>query len=260
MELRLLKNRNFATCCFLMLFTGGLLNATTVLQPQFLQAQLGYTATTAGLSLSAGGLVLILMMPMAGQAVSRIPARNIIVFGFCGFAFAYYFTAMRLYMGLSFGMASMLRVVQVAFIPFVFISVTTAAYFDMPVQKNNQISGLINFVRNIGGSILISITNAGVTELGQFHQNQMIKHLSPSSANIQNRVNALSNVFSRSAGSANANQLAQGQIYNQLQQQTHTLGYQDMYFILCAASLIMIPLSFLLRKNKPGAGGEIAMH
>jgi MFS transporter, DHA2 family, multidrug resistance protein len=260
MELRLFKNSNFATCCFLMLFTGGLLNATTVLQPQFLQAHLGYTATIAGLSLSAGGVALIFMMPLAGQAVSRIPARNIIIFGFCGFAFAYYFTAVRINLGLSFGMASLLRVIQVIFIPFVFISVTTAAYFDMPVQKNNQISGLVNFVRNIGGSILISLTNAGVTELGQFHQNQMLKHLTPGSPNMQSQVNALSNVFSRSAGSPNANQLAQGQIYNQLQQQSQTLGYQDMFFILCAASIIMIPLSFLLRKNKPGVGGEIAVH
>ncbi len=260
MELRLFKNRNFATCCFLMLFTGGLLNATTVLQPQFLQAQLGYTATVAGLSLSAGGLVLIIMMPLAGQAVSRIPARNIIAFGFAGFVFAYYFSALHINLGLSFGMASIMRVFQVLFIPFIFISVTTAAYFGLPVQKNNQISGLINFVRNIGGSILISLTNAGVTELSQFHQDQLLKQLTPSGANMQNQVDALSNVFTRSAGSANADYLAQGQIYNQLQQQSHTLGYQDMYFILCAASLIMIPLTFLLRKNKPGAGGEIAVH
>jgi len=260
MELRLLKNRNFATCCFLMLFTGGLLNATTVLQPQFLQAQLGYTATVAGLSLSAGGVVLLFMVPIAGQAVSRVPARNIIALGFCAGVVGYYFSAMHINLGLSFGMASLIRILQVLFIPFVFISVTTAAYFGMPVQKNNQISGLINFVRNIGGSILISLTNAGVTELGQFHQNQLIKHVDPSSANLQNQVNALSNVFTRSAGSANANQLAQGQIYNQLQQQSHTLAYQDMFFILCCASLIMVPLTFLLRKNKPGAGGEIAMH
>ena len=42
------SSRNFAVCCFLMLLTGGLLNATTVLQPQFLQQTLGYTATIAG--------------------------------------------------------------------------------------------------------------------------------------------------------------------------------------------------------------------
>ena len=69
-----------------MLLTGGLLNATTVLQPQFLQHQLGYTATIAGLSLSGGGLALLVVMPMAGQAVSRFPARNLIAMGFVIFA------------------------------------------------------------------------------------------------------------------------------------------------------------------------------
>jgi DHA2 family multidrug resistance protein len=115
-------------------------------------------------------------------------------------------------------------------------------------------------VRNIGGSILISLTNAGVTELGQFHQNQMLKHLTPSTANLQNRIDALGSIFSRTSGPANADFLAQGQIYNQMLQQAQTLGYRDMYFILCGASLVMIPLSLLLRKNKPGGGGEIAMH
>src|SRR3984885_8348301 len=92
MDLKLLKSRNFAVCCFLMLITGGLLNASTVLQPQFEQASLGYTATVAGLSLSAGGLLLVLLMPMAGQALTRVPARNLVLFGFTLYAVAYFYT------------------------------------------------------------------------------------------------------------------------------------------------------------------------
>ena len=118
-------------------------------------------------------------MPFAGQAVSRFPARNLIAAGFVFFALSYCYTATHLSLLMSFGFASWLRVVQVAAIPFVFISVTTAAYFDMPREKNNQVSGLINFVRNIGGSILIALTNAMVTERGQFHLDQMRKYLTP---------------------------------------------------------------------------------
>jgi MFS transporter, DHA2 family, multidrug resistance protein len=262
MDLKLFKQTNFATCCFLMLLTGGLLNATTVLQPQFLQSQLGYTATLAGLSLSGGGLALIFVMPLAGQAVGRFPARNIIAFGFAFFAVSYYLTATRLNLGLSFASSSWLRVAQVSAIPFVFISVTTAAYFGMPREKNNQVSGLINFVRNIGGSILISITNAIVTERGQFHQNQLNKYVVPASANYQQKVTSLTSVFDTSAGSGNASGLAHGQIYNQLLQQAQSLAYVDVFYILCGASILMVPLAFLLQKNKPGASGssEIAVH
>jgi DHA2 family multidrug resistance protein len=261
MDLKLFKHSNFAICCFLMLLTGGLLNATTVLQPQFLQAQLGYTATLAGLSLSGGGLVLIFLMPLAGQAVGRFPARNIIAFGFICFAVAYFMSATYINLGLSFAASSWLRVVQVAPIPFIFISVTTAAYFGLPREKSNQISGLINFVRNIGGSILISVTNAMVTERALFHQDVLRKHMIASGANFQQQVQALSGYFSVQSGPANANGLAQGQLYNQLLQQSATLAYVDVFYILCAASILMIPASFLLSKNRPGAGsGEIAIH
>ena len=88
----------------------------------------------------------------------------------------YFYTAKHLSLLISFGFASKLRVVQIIAIPFVFISVTTAAYFGIPPEKNNQVSGLINFVRNIGGSILISLTNALVTERAQWHQSTLSKN------------------------------------------------------------------------------------
>jgi MFS transporter, DHA2 family, multidrug resistance protein len=261
MDLSLFKFKNFAVCWFLMLLTGGFLNATTVLQPQYLQQTIGYTATIAGLSLSGGGLILIFVMPLAGQAVSRLPARNIIAFGFLLFAYGYWFTATKLNLNISFGFASLMRVVQVISIPFVFISVTTAAYFGLPPEKNNQVSGLINFARNIGGSILISLTNAMVTERGLWHQNQMRKYLTPTDPYFQNRVTALKDFFTTSAGKANADALAQGQIYNQLNQQATTLGYVDAFWVLCVVAALMVPVSFfLLDKNNPREmKGHVAM-
>ena len=55
-NLKVFRFKNFAICCFLMMLVGGVLNANTVLQPQFMQQLLGCTATTAGLALTAGGL------------------------------------------------------------------------------------------------------------------------------------------------------------------------------------------------------------
>ena len=257
-ELRLFKYKNFAVCAFLMLLTGGLLNATTVLQPQFLQQELGYTATIAGLSLSGGGLALLVVMPMAGQAVSRFPARNLIAMGFVLFALGYYYTASHISLLISFGFASKLRVVQIVAIPFVFISVTTAAYFGIPPEKNNQVSGLINFVRNIGGSILISLTNALVTERAQWHQSVLSRNTALADSNYQRQIDGLRNTLDMSAGKSNALHLAQGQLYNQMQAQTQALAYVDVYYVLFFAAVLMIPLAFLLDKNKPG-GGPVMM-
>ena len=78
-NLRLFRYKNFAICCFLMMLVGGVLNANTVLQPQFMQQLLGYNATTAGLALTAGGIALVIVMPLAGWATSKISARTLAV-------------------------------------------------------------------------------------------------------------------------------------------------------------------------------------
>jgi DHA2 family multidrug resistance protein len=72
-NLKVFRFKNFAICCFLMMLVGGVLNANTVLQPQFMQQLLGWTATTAGLALTAGGFTLVLVMPLAGFATSKVP-------------------------------------------------------------------------------------------------------------------------------------------------------------------------------------------
>ncbi|HEX3473380.1 MAG TPA: DHA2 family efflux MFS transporter permease subunit [Silvibacterium sp.] len=261
-HMRLYKYRNFAVCSFLMLITGGLLNASTVLQPQFTQQLLGYTATIAGLALSGGGVVLIFLFPMAGQAVSRLPARNIIVFGFSVYSAAFFYSAIRLNLGMSFGFASWLRIIQVAAIPFVFVSVTTAAYFGLPRELNNQVSGLINFARNIGGSILISLTGAFVTESTAFHQATLLKHVHPGDAVFQQRIQATTGALVNHLGPANAPGGAQFRTYTTLLTQTQAQGYVDVYFALAALSTIMVLLAFLLDKNNPREGGktEIAVH
>jgi DHA2 family multidrug resistance protein len=120
---------------------------------------------------------------------------------------------------------------------------------------------LINLARNIGGSILIAVTNALVTERSMFHQSQMLKYLTPTDPYFQTRVDALKNSLTLTAGKNNAAGLAQGRIYSEMLRQAQALGYVDVFFLLCGASMIMIPMAFLLKKNHPGGEKtEIAVH
>jgi len=254
-NLRLFKYKNFLICCFLMMLVGGVLNASTVLQPQFLQQLLGYTATNAGKALTAGGFSLLVVMPFAGWATGRFPARNVAATGFAIFAFSFWYSTTQLSLDMSFANASWLRVIQLAPIPFAFISITTAAYVGMPKEQSNQVAGLINFVRNIGGSIFIAVTGAAVTNRALHHE-----------ALLQNRMNTLSIPFDQYSkalgaglaqdfGGPNSAGLAAGNIYQMLQRQAAMQGYQDVYKMLFWMALGMVFLAFLLNKNKPGAGG-----
>src|SRR5437667_4477348 len=80
-DLRMLKDRNFAIATTAMFFLGFVLYASTVLIPQFLQQLLGYTAQLAGMALSPGGAVIMCMMPVVGILVSKVDKRLQIKFG-----------------------------------------------------------------------------------------------------------------------------------------------------------------------------------
>ncbi len=260
-NLRLFRFKNFAICCFLMMLVGGVLNANTVLQPQFMQQLLGYNATTAGLALTAGGIALVIVMPMAGFATSKVSARTLAVGGFILFTFTFRYAAAVTSLDMSFSKASWLRVIQMLPLPFCFISITNAAYVGMPKEESNQVAGLINFARNIGGSILIAITNAQVTSRAMWHQQHLQSDMQPGMPGFDQHLNALTGFLGGTFGGPNSGGLALASLYNQLNLQAQTQGYQDVYIELSWMSVCLILLAFMLSKNRPGQGpGASAMH
>jgi MFS transporter, DHA2 family, multidrug resistance protein len=253
-NLRLFRFRNFAICCFLMMLVGGVLNANTVLQPQFTQQLLGYTATTAGMALTAGGITLVFMMPFAGFVTGKFSARYLAAFGFTLLVITFRYAAEVTNLQMSFAEASWLRVVQMMPLPFCFISITNAAYIGMPREQSNQVAGLINFARNIGGSILIAITNAQVTSRSRWHEQHLQQAMQPGSIGYDQHVQTLTGFLGSRFGGPNGSGMALAQIYRQLTQQAQMQGYQDVYMELSWASIVLIFLAFLLSKNRPGDG------
>jgi len=260
-NLTVFRFKNFAICCFLMMLVGGVLNANTVLQPQFMQQLLGWTATTAGLALTAGGFTLVIVMPFAGFATSKVSARYLTALGFLLFIITFRIAADVTTLNMTFSQASWLRVVQMIPLPFCFISITTAAYVGMPKEDSNQVAGLINFARNIGGSILIAVTNAQVTNRTLWHQQHLQGAMVPGTIAYQQHVGTLTGFFNGHFGGSNGAGLAMANIYNQLNQQAQMQGYQDVYMELSYMSIFLVFLAFLLSKNRPGQGaGSAAMH
>jgi DHA2 family multidrug resistance protein len=262
MNLKLFKYRNFAICCLLMILVGGVLNAATVLEPQFLQQLMGYTATLAGQALMGGGLALVVIMPLAGVATGRLPARNLAAFGFVCFAGAFYYTSTHFSLTMTFGFASWLRILQMAAIPFAFIAITTAAYVGLPKDASNQVAGIINFVRNVGGSIFIAVTGAIVTNRSLIHQAHMQEHMQPGNLAYAIRLKALAGAFGGGTSGPGAAEMAHGVMYQQLIQQAAAQAYQDIYRLLSWMAMGMVACAFLLSKNKPGEGASAreAMH
>src|SRR6202021_2978998 len=169
-DVRLLKNRNFGTAVGFSFVLGMVLFGSTVLIPEFLQSSLGYTAELAGLALSPAGFVLMFMMFVAGRLVStKIYPRLLICIGFLGTSFALRLMT-NIYLQIDFTTIVLLRCFQVIFMPLIFIPISTLNYVGVPREKNNQVSGLASFMRNIGGSIGTSGLTGFLTRQNQMHQ------------------------------------------------------------------------------------------
>ena len=262
LDLTLFKQRNFAMSFVLMFVLGIVLFGTTVMIPQFVQTLLGYTAERAGLVISPGGVTVRLMMPVVGFLVGRVDPRWMIVYGF-SVSSAALFTMLTLNLGVSYSYIAWLRVFQASGLAFLFIPINTLSYTGIPMTKNNDVSGLTNLARNIGGSVGTAFVVTWLARRQQFHQDRLGASISQNSGVLQNQVDRLGRYLLEHGGKANSltqgKALAQGNLYGQLLRHATMLAYLDVIKVLALAMLILIPLVFLMKKP-PKSKGSAPVH
>jgi len=240
---------------------GAISFASTVLMPQFLQTQLGYTAEKAGIVMSAAAMVLLLELPLVGQLTTRIQARYLIGFGWLALTCTMYLSTKVIDLQLSFAAATWLRILQYVPLGFIFIPSTTAAYIGIPAEKNNAVAGLVNFMRNIGSSVGTSVVTTLLARRAQLHQGRLVERASPLNPNFTSSISGLAQQLMHSGMNfADAQKHALARFYASLQAQATTLAYVDTYFVIAVAAGIMFLLSFALRRNNPRAAPKVAAH
>ena len=258
LNLRLFLNRTFATSFGMMFILGFALYGTTVLIPELLQTLMGYTAEKAGAALSFGGLATMFCMPIVGRLIGKVDPRYLIVFGFGSMGLA------LIYMGglnlqMSFQHAALMRIYQAIGLAFLFVPIQTMSYTDVPMRQNNDVSGLTNLARNIGGSCGTSFLVTMLARLSQRHQVDLSAHVAEGDPIFMARFNGMHTALMRAGiQSSLATQQTYARIYGQVQQQASLMAYIDIIKIFAVAALLMIPLVLLMRKKR--AGGPAAAH
>ncbi len=253
-DLRILANRNFAIGNLLMFMLGFILLGSTVLLPLFVQTQLGYTATDAGLVISPGGFAIMLLMPLVGALVSRVDARFLIAFGLVATGLALLWMT-RFDADIDYATVAWARVYQSAGLAFLFIPINTVAYLGLTPEKSNTASAIINMMRNIGSSVGISFATTLIARRQQYHQNMLIEHVTPYGSAYQAAIQHLQQAYlAGSANAADALHQAQAKLYALVQQQATALSYIDSFWIFGVTFLALVPLVFLMGKSVRGAG------
>jgi DHA2 family multidrug resistance protein len=253
-DLRLFRDPGFAVTFVMMLMLGFMLFGSTFLIPAFAQQLMGYRAVDAGMVLSPGGLITIALLPFVGRAINKVDLRVLAGIGFLIGGVSLLMMT-RLYLGVSFQTLMWLRVLQSASLPFLFLPINQMAFRDVPPDKTNNASALINLARNFGGSIGIAFASTLLTRRAQFHQSRLVEQLhglNPAYPDFAHQI----------AGGLGAAPDAPGtlaNIYLGAQQQAALLSYLDDFKILGLLFLALIPLLLLVRPGK-GGGGPPSAH
>jgi DHA2 family multidrug resistance protein len=258
-DVRLFKNRNFATAMCFTFVLGTVLFGTTVVIPQFLQLLLGYPAVKAGEAMAGGGIAMLLMMPIAGQLVSRMDPRAMMAIGFFSTAAALYYMVTHISLQMDFATAAMLRTYQAIGLPFIFLPSNTLAYVGIPREKGNQIASMNSFVRNVGGSIGIAVISSSITRQIAKHQNYLVAHAVPGNGAFDRMAGGMEQTL-RNQGAPYPTQQAYGRISGLIAGQATTLAYIDVISFLSVMVVCLIPFVLIMRRPKPIQASRAAAH
>jgi MFS transporter, DHA2 family, multidrug resistance protein len=254
-QLSIFKNRNFAIGCLLITLFGAAIYGLVTLLPLFYQELMGYTALAAGVAVSPRGLGAICAMPIIGILTARMDNRILIGFGFLLFAIC----------SLSFGTINLgigpwsliWAIILSGFgsgMVFVPLSTTT-----MGTLKNEQIgnaSGLYNLLRNVGGSIGISVVNTIVARHEQVHRSQLVHSITAGNPLVQQRLSELQSMVARTnaAGPGIAHDSAYALLNHTVTSQARLGAYVDDFRYMALMCFACVPLVLFFKRAKPKPG------
>lgn len=246
-DLRLLKNFNFAIANLMLFIFGMGLFGSTFLLPLYLQNSLNYTAFQAGLVFFPIGIIQAIMSPIAGWLTDKSNPKIPTLIGIT-------LTAVSLYLYTFFSLTTengqimlplYLRGIGMGMI---FIPLSAIALLDIPKEKMAQASGLFNTIRQIGGSFGVALLGTLLTRRVIFHTEIYAQAVSSNSQAYQSILHNLQHFVAHSIGGV-ANEItmrANALIAQNLVGQAFIEGINDDFFIsaIITATLI-IPILFL---------------
>lgn len=256
-EIRLLKERNFALANSFYFLFGFVLFGSTVLIPQMLQSLYGYTATNAGLVLGPGALVIVVMAPLVARMVKRIPVAWMIGFGFTILGCAmWYYASFNL--ATNYGKEAWARGVQGFGLAFLFVPTSQLAYSYLAKDKNNKASSMTNLFRNQGGSFGIAFVTTVLARRAQFHLSVLTAHITNTNRVFASTLVSITHRFAEHGYSPpDAAARAMAQVSAMVEQQASSLAFLDCFWLLGVVAFFGPVLALFIRRFNQGGNAPV---
>ncbi|ARL96256.1 DHA2 family efflux MFS transporter permease subunit [Burkholderia pseudomallei] len=249
-DLSLFRMRNFSGGTIALSVGYGLYFGNLVLLPLWLQTQIGYTATDAGLVMAPVGFFAILLSPLTGKFLSRTDPRYIATAAFLTFALCFWMRS-RYTTGVDEWSLMAPTFVQGIAMAGFFIPLVSITLSGLPGHRIPAASGLSNFVRIMCGGIGTSIFQTAWDHRNNFHHAQLVEQANPYNPTFNQAVTQMGQLgFTRNQ--------AHGLINNMATQQAAQLGVNDLFYISAAIFVLLIALIWITKPERAGGGDSSA--
>jgi MFS transporter, DHA2 family, multidrug resistance protein len=235
----LLKDRNFVTGSLFAFVVGMVLYSTMSLLPMLLQGVLAYPVVFTGEVMAPRGIGTMLAMLFFGRLAQRVDLRVIMALGFSLTSLSLYqMTQMTLDMDSSTIILS--GFIQGLGIGFTFVPLSAATFFTLAPELRNEGTPIYSLMRNIGGSVGISIAQALLTQSTARAHAELSIDLNASNPMLQTLPEALSAYTPTGLAALNY----------EVTRQAEMIGYITDFRMMMCLSLLALPLLLLIRSAK----------
>jgi MFS transporter, DHA2 family, multidrug resistance protein len=259
-DLRILtRNRNFGVGCLLIFMLGFTIYITVAMMPLFYQEVLGYTALTAGIVVAPRGIGSMIGLPLMGIISHKVDNRWLL---FAGFMMVGIFSIAFAQINVGIGPTTMLLpIIMTGFaLSFVFVPIGNMATATLPNEEIGNSSGIFNLLRNIGGSIGISVASTMLVRRMSFHQTRIAASVPQAGRLFQQHAQGMGAFFGRQLGPRVGQPAALAAMYMQLQRQALLWSFVDIFRWIALVAFAAALLAWLFRRISAHADGSVQMH
>jgi DHA2 family multidrug resistance protein len=249
-ELRVFGQTTFAAGTMMMALIGFVMYGGQVTISIWLQTLLGYPSMQAGVAMVALGLGSILSMPVASVLVSRFDPRKVFACGVLGFTFSFYqLMGFNLLIGFwDIFWPQFLQGISIGLMAVPIMVVTTAF---IPKERMGNATSLFNMMRNIGGSVGISLVSTTLIRQGQQHINLLVANTTPFSSSAMELFGRMK-IFFAGSGPQWADLQAAAALFGLVQREATMVAMVRVFQLLAILSLILFPLIALTKRPPRG--------
>jgi DHA2 family multidrug resistance protein len=247
-DLKLFRHRNFMFGTLALTLAYSAFFTISFLVPQWMQRNLGYTATWAGLASAPIGIFPILLAPVIGRYATRFDLRGVTSVAFLIIGSACFLRS-SFYSEIDFTHVAEVQLFQGLGLAFFYMPVLTILLSDLRPNEIAAGSGLATFLRTMGGSFAASLSTFLWDRRAVMHHARLAEGITP----FDPGTSALVRSSDPQSALASLNQT--------LTREAYQISFNEVFYLLGGIFLALIIAIWLTRppfnaKVDAGAGGH----